>query len=241
MKGRGLMAAVVILLGAAAGCAPAMRTAPTYSKTFHRVKTVAILPPDLKVYKLTAGGVRELIDSWSEEAKTNFVEAAVREIPAYAEWRVRRVGAEDLAGHESLWKDQKALFAAVMSCAVSHALGPDAFPAKKKTFDYTMGPAVGEISRALGADALLFTIGYDHDATVGRKALLFWNLVVGAATGVVAVPRNPSFLVTALVDGRTGDVEWFKVSPPDGEYTFRNEANMESLVRWMVRDLRPRE
>ncbi|MBI3008065.1 MAG: hypothetical protein HYY56_00865 [Candidatus Omnitrophica bacterium] len=43
-------------------------------------KTVVIMPVDVKMYKVTAGGVKELMDEWSDEAKDNILKSVKEEI-----------------------------------------------------------------------------------------------------------------------------------------------------------------
>ena len=67
MKQRAVPLTLVLALGLLAGCAIApYRAHPQFEERSRTIKTVALLPPDVKVYRLTAGGVRELMDEWSE-------------------------------------------------------------------------------------------------------------------------------------------------------------------------------
>ena len=60
---------VLIILPLVTGCASTLRTSPMYPSAIKQIKTIAVMPPNIEVYKLTAGGVRELIDEWSDESK----------------------------------------------------------------------------------------------------------------------------------------------------------------------------
>ena len=66
---------VICLLAFLYGCVSTLRTAPDFDQVLSNFKTIAVMPPDIEVYKITAGGVRELIDQWSDETKKFTIEA----------------------------------------------------------------------------------------------------------------------------------------------------------------------
>jgi hypothetical protein len=51
-------------------------------RTGSTIKTVALLPPSVKVYELSAGGTRERMDEWSEIARHNVVAAISKQLTA---------------------------------------------------------------------------------------------------------------------------------------------------------------
>ncbi len=44
------------------------------------IKTVGVVHPDVLMYELTAGGIGEIIDEWSDQASERFTEAVTREL-----------------------------------------------------------------------------------------------------------------------------------------------------------------
>ncbi|OGX23958.1 MAG: hypothetical protein A3D10_01695 [Omnitrophica WOR_2 bacterium RIFCSPHIGHO2_02_FULL_48_11] len=231
---------IVIILGAfLSGCTSTLRKAPGYDQTINRVKTIAVMPPDVEVYKLTAGNVRELMDEWSTQSKRFIKKSLETHLAERFGFNIKFVEEDWLkTNHKELWNTHRALYNAVAISALLHSYpGENIFQTKVKNFDYTLGPDVAELASVCGADAFLFIYGFDHEATAGRVALWWWNLVVGAATGVTILPTNPSALMLGLVDGKTGDVIWFKTSQPQTEYSFRTEKHMDKLIEWLTRDL----
>lgn len=220
------------------GCATTIKKSLFFDEKIKSVKTIAVMPADIEVYKLTAGGVRELVDEWSDTSKKFTQEALKKHLSERYGFTIKFISEDWLKNnYKELWKSNQALYNAVVSAALIHAYpGPNAFRYKLTNFDYTLGPEVQELARVCEADALLFINGIDHEATAGRIALLFWNVIVGAATGVTAIPLNPSFMAMGLIDTSSGDVELLKVSPADTEYSFINEKQMDSLTEWLTRD-----
>lgn len=221
------------------GCATNnLRVSPSFSQASYHIKTIAVLPPDIKVYKLTAGGVRELMDEWNEESKALVSQALQKYLGQRYGFHVKFIQ-EDLleANCRELWVSTKALYNTVAVNVLMHAYpGPNAFTSKLENFDFTLGPEVSEIAQVCDADALLFVSGYDHEATGGRIALSYWNYFMGALTGVTTILKNPSFMSIALVDGETGDLLSFNASPSCSEYNFRNKGNIDTLIEWLTRD-----
>lgn len=197
------------------------------------------MPADIKVYKLTAGGVRELIDEWSETSKKLTQDALQKHLSSRYGFKVKFISEDWLKGsYKECWESNQALYEAISTCALLHAYpGPNCFSSKLNYFDYTLGEEVAELTKICGADAILFVYGVDHEATVGRNILMIWNMFVGAATGVTVIPLNPSIMTIGLVDGASGDVEWFKITPADTEYSFVNKGNIDTLIEWLTRDL----
>lgn len=220
------------------GCASYVKKSPTFDESIKKTKTIAVLPADIEVYQLTAGGVRELIDEWSSQSKALVRDALERFLGSRFGFEIKSIDEDWLKkNHKELWVANRSLYNAVSLSALLHAYpGPNTFPAKLKNFDYTLGHEVKKLSEVCHADALLFVHGIDHEATAGRVALFWWNLLMGAATGVTILPINPSFMTVGLVDADTGNLEWFKISPPDTEYSFRNKQHIDSLIEWMTRD-----
>ena len=228
---------VLLIMSLTIGCASTLRTSPALTQRIKDVKTIAVLPPDIEVYKFTAGGLRELIDEWSDEAKKTVLESLEAEL-------VRRgfhlkIISQDQLNQKApgLWRDEEALYQTVAASAYLHAFDfADPFPAKKINFDYTLGSEINELAKLCEADYLLFIYGYDHEATSGRKVLFYWNVILGAATGAINIPTNPSVLSFGFVDGKTGDLHYFKVTPPRKEYSFQDKETMEKLTEWMIED-----
>src|SRR3989338_4917196 len=101
MKKYSIFALLIFLTG----CASTLRTSPTYSSSIKNVKTIAVMPPDVKVYQITAGGVQELIDEWSDQAKKYIKEALERDLGQEQNVAVKFVDEKWLKdNYKDLWR-----------------------------------------------------------------------------------------------------------------------------------------
>ena len=231
-------AAIFIGIFLLSGCASYIKKSLDFNERIAQVKTIAVLPPDIEVYSLTAGGVKELIDEWTDASKALVRDALKKHFGERLGFQIKFIEEPWLkAEHKEPWEANRALYDAVSLATLIHAYpGVNAFPDKLVNYDYTLGKDVKALADACGADALLFVRGVDHEATAGRTALLVWNILMSAATGVTIIPTNPSFMSIALVDAQTGDVEWFITGPPENEYSFRSKEHIDGLIEWLTRD-----
>jgi hypothetical protein len=229
---------LLLALGAVAGCATApYRAHPEFEARARLIKTVALMPPDVKVYRLTAGGVRELMDEWSDKARANLIRSVAGRVGAEARFVLKEFGTDRSPAAEPELQDVRALFEAVVSSVFSHTYRPETtFETKAKRFDYSLGP-LPTLAEASGADALLFVYAVDHISTGGRVALNVMTVLLGAAAGVVIIPAGgQTTMVTALVDARTGDLLWFNARGSGGAHDLRDPASAESLAAEVFRE-----
>lgn len=235
---------LIVMSLTASGCATSLhRTSTDFEKVYKEAKTVVVMPLDVNVYLLKAGNTRELMDEWSDQAKGNIIKSFQKYLGEKQSYKLKFIELSWLKSqNEQLWVDNRVLYEAVAQMAVTTAVPKEnaLFPTKRNKFDYTLGAEAAELGRICDADLLLFVNGYDNDSTLGRMTLGMFNAVVMATlTGVYYVPVNPSSLSMALVNAKTGNLEWFKVTPSEGEYEFRNEKRMDQLVEWMLREIVP--
>lgn len=217
---------VFVFLLLLSGCATTYRTNLRFEDYFcaQRPKTIAIMPPDIKIHRLTAGGVSELVDEWSDEATEKVVNLLIQQINSFRSLTVSSFKIEYLNEEKrSFLKEQRGLFNAVSYSIISHTYLPEStFSHKIAHFDYTLGHEIAPLSEIANADTLLFCSGRNYIWTSGRVVLSTFGLLIGAATGVsVIVPAGPEWLVVSLVDAKTGDVVWFDFVAMPGD--LRNE------------------
>lgn len=232
--------AFLLLVGLLAGCAIApYRAHPQFEERSRSIKTVALLPPNVKVYRLTAGGVRELMDEWSEEGRQNLVKAIAKHVGNEGRFILKEFDPSQAPAAKQEFEEARPLFEAVASSVVAHTYRPETtFQTKKDRFDYTLGP-LEALAGAAEADALLFVYAFDHISTGGRVALNVFLVLLGAAGGVVIIPAGGSTgIMTALVDPKTGDVLWFNVKGSGGAHNLREAASAESLVAAAFEDFK---
>jgi hypothetical protein len=233
MKRAPRIAVLVAILALLAGCATSTphRLAPQFQERLPAIKTVAVVPADVKVYELGAGGTRELMDDWSEKARENVLAAVRKHLGQGGSLALKDFDPKDDAAVEEEVRDVRALYEAVSASVLVHTYGPETtFQTKKERFDYSLGP-LPKLGEAAAADALLFVYAVDHISSGGRVALNVFTVLLAAAAGVVVVPAGGHTMVTAaLVDARTGDLLWFNARATRGGHDLRDATSAESIV-----------
>lgn len=179
-----------------------------------RPKKVVLLPPQVFVYELSAGGVPTRMADWETKARDNLAAAATRLsreadlfelVPAPA---LDPLLADQLEAHIGLY-DRVA-----QSVFVYGRGDMAAWAHKKNEFDYTVGPGLAFLREQTGADAALIVLGSDYISSGGRRAAF----IAGLALGII-MPLGQSFITAGIVDLTTGDVLWM---------SFDSSASMDS-------------
>jgi hypothetical protein len=230
------------------GCVPAAvsyRANPRFQQQSQQIRTVSILRPEVKVYQIDAGGVREEITEWSTQARTNVVSALDNELRTNMKTVVKVVSEESLAEEKTRLEETRALYAAVSAMILLHTYpNPNSpghlFEEKLKSFDYSLGTEVHRLAN--GADALLFLDAQDHVWTAGRQALQALGVILGVgagvATGVVIIPAmsGGTGVKAALVDSGTGDILWINAVGSGIGKDLRDPASAREMVGQLFKD-----
>lgn len=216
------------------GCAPpAYRAHPELEMRSNNITTPQLIPPDIKVYELTAGGVQELRDDWCSTGKENALKLLIE---AFKEKQIEiKMIPIDKDIEEEL-EDIQALYRAVSISILLHTYNQNfLFPEKQKNFDYSIGP-IDKILHKYNADSLIFVYGSDEISTGGRKALTTAGIIIGAFTGVVITPRaGITALSVALVDP-AGTILWYSIKGSQGEHDLRDYESTANLVKAILSD-----
>lgn len=222
------------LLFAISGCAhPTYRAHPEFELRAKNINTAHLAPPDVKIYELTAGGLKELRDDWCRKGVEN-IQKALKEAFKEKQRELKIIPIDkDL---EAEWEEILALYKAVNASILWHTYNEKSlFPEKRKYFDYSLGP-IDKILRKYHADALIIVWGTDEISTGGRKALAVAGIAVGIFTGIPAVPRSGVTAVSiALVDS-TGTIIWYSVRGSQGGYDLRDYESCAQLVKDILSD-----
>ncbi len=189
-----------------------------------RPKKIVLLPPQVFVYELSAGGVPTRMADWEATARDNIVAAATRLaqqagfelVPAPT---LDPLLADQLEAHIGLY-DRVA-----QSVFVYGRGDQEAWAHKKNEFDYTVGPGLAFLREHTGTDAALIVLGSDFISSGGRRAAF----IAGLALGIV-MPLGQSFITAGIVDLTTGDVLWMSF---DSSLSMdsRAPADVDSLMR----------
>jgi hypothetical protein len=172
--------------------------APGFSKLPPN-STIALMPADVELFEISAGGVTEPRADWTEAA-TKHIMADLRARKAKLGARATEISGDQDEAVEAL----NGLHGAVARAIVVHHFGGLKLPTKDGKLDWTLGPDAAKLREKSGADYALFTWVRDSYASAERKAMM----VVGALLGV-GMSGGVQQAYASLVDLRTGQIVWF--------------------------------
>lgn len=194
---------VVALCGFLSACATqTFKTTENlnWDSTKHKV---LLMPMDVRLSELSAGGVLEPKADWTLEAEKH-ITAAVNEF-FRTERSVNLATTDDWVKQAELPIQLVKLHEAVGGSIALHAYLPQLkLPNKGDKFDWTLGSDAKILKDHYGADYALFLFVRDSYTSAGRAAVI----VIGAIFGV-GIPGGQQVAFASLVDLDTGDVVWF--------------------------------
>jgi len=196
------------------------------------LRQVVLLPVDVDVKEMSAGGVQEEVPEWSRKAEENIRSALLVSKDSGGRCCATRVvDSSTLTPEErETLEEHLALFNTVAANAIWVDLpGNSAWHFKSEHFDYTLGSGLSFLKTRYGVDAGLIILGEDVVSTGGRKAMA----VLGATVGI-GVPMGHSILVGGLVDFETGDLLWLNRTTSYGAADLRDPASCLDLARKLM-------
>jgi hypothetical protein len=189
---------------------------------------ILLMPPDIKYYLLTAGGVPEPNAEWTDAAQENFAEA-IQNYAASIGTDLKLLDKKNLSQTEIQYEE---LHSAVGYTIINNYFGAAKLPSKNGAFDWTLGPEIKEIGEQHDADYALFVFYRDYQASGGRVA---FAILAAAATGAASDIGSESGFAS-LVDLTTGDIVWFNVvSAGSGE--LRKKDGAAAAVNSLFKDI----
>lgn len=192
-----LLAAAACAVAALAAAQPSNR-APGFGKLAPGTKIV-IMPADIELYEVSAGGVFEPRAEWTTAAQQHVRNAYKAR---QAKMGLQVVDMDDDTSEPML--ELNRLNSAVTGAIANHHFGQMALPTKEGKLDWSLGPGVALVREKTGAEYALFTYIRDSYVSAERKAAM----VVGALFGVGIAGGGIQFAFASLVDLRTGQVVW---------------------------------
>jgi hypothetical protein len=200
-----ILAALAIALALLSGCAANTQRAQIdqLRRTVPNPKIV-LMPLDVELSELTAGGLLEPKADWTRQASTLLTNGIRSEheriginMVEFSEVKADSQAAEQL---DQLSK----LHGAVGKSILIHRIDALKLPNKGDKFEWTLGPEVQALRDKSGADYALFIYIRDSYASDGRKVAMVFAAVLG-----VALPAGTQVGFASLVDLSTGDIVWF--------------------------------
>lgn len=173
--------------------APGFTSRPAGSK-------LVVVPPDMELYSMSAGGVVEPRADWTEAAQKSFADAldGKRQLLGADFRTLEPAAADDLAEVITL---ERAVASAIQ---LHHNGGLLELATKGDRLDWSLGDAVRPLKERTGADYALFTWVRDSYASNERKAAMLALALIGAISLGGEQTGHAS-----LVDLNTGRVVWF--------------------------------
>lgn len=190
---------------------------------------VILMPPDIRYYLLTAGGLPEPQAEWTKSAQDNFTNAT-QEFAQSIGTDLTILNADDIGETEF---EYEKLHSAVGMTILDHHFGMAKLPSKGggQVFDWSLGPDISVLAEEHDADYALFVYYRDYQASGGRIA---FAILAAAAGGYMQTGSEHGF--ASLVDLRTGDVVWFNVVGA-GSGEMRQEAGAAAAVNTLFKDI----
>jgi hypothetical protein len=188
-----LAAATVQAEEASKHLAPGFTARPAGSK-------LVVVPPDMELYSISAGGVAAPREDWTAAAQKNFDLAldSQRRLLGADFTRLEPAQADELAEIINL---ERAVASAI---AMHHRGGLMKLPNKDGRLEWSLGDAVRPLKERTGADYALFSWIRDTYASNERKAAMVGLALIGAISLGGEQVGNAT-----LVDLNTGRVVWF--------------------------------
>jgi hypothetical protein len=188
-------------------------------------KKVLVIPAEVRVQEISAGGVMTRVPELTVKASANLSESTRR----YLINKKSLEASADLPALTDMEKDQlddylATFYMVSLSAFNTTQYGGSAWEHKRRNFDYSLGRGLAFLKDKTGADAALMIVGDDVVTTGGRKAAA----VIGALVGVV-VPMGRSVVYACMVDLTTGDLLWIN-SALSGSKDLSNESSAASMV-----------
>ena len=202
---------VFVAIASLIGCAPTHHASIQNLDRPTADAGLLLMPLDVQLTELSAGGVAEPKAEWTESAVRNMT--AVMEGLARQHGR-RLVTFEDVAssdGADDAHHQLVSLHAVTGGAILKHMYTPgQQLPTKRNRLDWSLGPEAVRLRDETGADYALFVFVRDSYTGPGRTAMIVAGALLGAVTGVyVHVPGGAQVGFASLVDLDTGNVVWF--------------------------------
>ena len=162
--------AFMLFLGLIAGCATTQSAQQIDQlESVKENPRVILMPPDIRYYLLTAGGVSEPHAEWTEAAQTNFT-AATQEFAESIGTDLIIVDRDNLGENHIQYEK---LHSVVGLTILNHQFGMFKLPSKGngQIFDWSLGPEVSVLADEHDADYGLFVYYRDYQASGGRNGV----------------------------------------------------------------------
>lgn len=222
---------VVSLTGCLQATIPQYRAHHTFveSPQVYAPRKVLLLPVDIVIKEVTAGGVSEEVPDWSKQGSANVSDALAKYFRSERTKKIQLVQMPKLAGRDTENVTQHlALYRRVAGAVVDTTYGQvPPWPHKVQKFDYTLGGGLKALAARTGADSAIIIVGEDRVSTAGRKIAAFF---------LDSVSYGHSFLSAGIVNLKTGNILWFNYAFQYKSTDLRQPTDALALVERLFED-----
>lgn len=200
------------------------------------VRTTAVVPPEITLHQLSAGGVREQRDDWTETARAH-ARATLEQMRPERMVYLRDVALPPEAAAELA--EVKALYRTIDANITMFSNPMVGLPTAMGRFDFSVG-SVDRVCEAVGADALLLIYGENDYFTGGRKFMTGLGIVAGiaatAVTGspVMVTPSSGTEHISAALIARDGTLLWYDVLGPGRIGDLRDPEGLRTTIESLL-------
>lgn len=199
-------ALLLITLGITAGCATTQSyssVSSLQSATPSAGTNIAVMPLDVQLSILTAGGLLEPQAEWTELGRQYMSEALSGIEKSRTIAFKKYEPPSDGDPRAKVAAEIERLHAAVGQAILFHKYQVP-LPTKKDAFDWTLGPDVATLKDVTGADYALFIFVRDSYSSAGRVFMQFAAAMLG-----VGIAGGQQVGFASLVDLNSGNIVWF--------------------------------
>lgn len=188
---------------------------------------VVVMTPDVQLSLLTAAGLPEARQDWSQAGRDNLASALAHAL--------------EVKGHEPSELDPNTAMEGHIGQVIrlNTAVGQSILAVDqygfnlpthpRNTFTWTLGDGAQELATTYNADYALFVTARGSYASAGRVAAM-----VGLAILGVGIPLGGQQAYATLVDLHTGNVLWFNMVTAAPSEDMRNPAQVQGLVTKLI-------
>ncbi|MEE9549001.1 MAG: hypothetical protein V3W08_01205 [Candidatus Binatia bacterium] len=197
--------------------------------------TVLLMPPDIELFELTAGGVLEPKADWTATARLYVTAALAKELGTKNVHMIQYEPPIDMPSKDYAYNQFLKLHEAVGGAIFIHKYTPRfELPTKKDKLDWSLGQDVGALREDNDAQYGLFIHLRDSYSSGGRVAFM---VLAAILTMGRYVPHGGAQLgFASLVDLESGDILWFnRLARGTGD--LRTPESAQEAVRELLSDL----
>lgn len=200
--------ALLLIAVMLAGCAPKSFFISENIRPRTSGVRVLLMPSDIELYELTAGGLLEPKAEWTARARLHVSAALKKELREKNVELLPYQPPTDMPSRDYGYHQLLKLHEAVGGAILRHKYEPRfKLPTKEEKFDWSLGRGVNDLGEEYDAQYGLFIHFRDSYASAGRVTFIILATVV--SFGHVVPSAGMQIAFASLVDLQSGDIIWF--------------------------------